>query len=444
MNAGEAHAYLASLASEAHLTRTTLRLERITRLLSLLGNPHHDFQSIHVVGTAGKGSTATIAAELLRAHGKSVGLHVSPHLQVIHERMQVNGRLIDESTLARLVTLVAPLCAQVESELALGKPTYYETTLAIAFKHFAEQSIDYAVVEAGLGGRCDATNVLLPRVLAYTNVHLDHQRLLGSTVESIARDKAGAVKEGVPVCTAAEGHALDVLTQACSAHHAPLLVYGRDFSCHTIVCTERKTTFDMHIGDTTFPSLHTPLLGGHQAVNAALACASVSVALGGVRESAVRRALASVSIPCRFEIVQHSPLVVLDGAHNPAKMKALSRTLSLFPRPVRAVFAIAADKDAREMLSAILPRVREVTFTTIEGERLFWNPADLAQLAGRGTIEVSWKNAVKQAISLASRDDMVVVSGSFRLAGAARQWWVSNEEALSRGSLSLIAGRRVL
>ena len=433
--------FLDSLASEAKPTRKSMKLGRIRLLLQLMGQPQGAYRSIHVVGTAGKGSVATMAAAILQEHGYRSGLHVSPHLQVINERMQVDGRMASGNEFALLAQTVAALCPKVESQLGLGEPTYYEATLAMALEHFRRKKVDYAVVEAGLGGRFDGTNVLEPVSLIFTNAFLDHQRILGRTISRIAQDKAGAVKVGVPVATGASGMALAVLQKACKGKHAPLLIMGRDFGVvEPAKCTFEGNRFDLRVKNTVFRDMRENLVGAHQAGNFALAAAAVAAAGVRLEGNALHKAACNLFVPCRFEVVQQNPLVVLDGAHNPAKVRALAASMDLFPQGKVGVLAIARDKDARQMLKTLLPRLQQVTFTKVPSEREFWEPKALRRIAGMGMVEPDPQKAVGTAIKSAG-GRLVLVTGSFFLAGLARKRWVSDKRALERRTLAIRSGQ---
>ena len=185
----QANKYLEALIPKEFKSKEALKLERISLLLKLLGDPQNKFKSIHVGGTSGKGSTAYFLSQILVGQGYKTGLHVSPHLQTIRERMQIDGKLISEEEFVKLVNEIKPLVDKVEKDLDLGKPTYFETTVALTFDYFAKHSIDIAVIEVGLGGKLDATNVIYPLISIITNVDLDHVEFLGNTVEKIAKDK---------------------------------------------------------------------------------------------------------------------------------------------------------------------------------------------------------------------------------------------------------------
>ncbi len=440
MDYRQALAFLNSLQGEAHFTTATRKLERISTLLELLGNPQEKYETIHVAGTSGKGSTAQLAAEILSAHGLRTGLHISPHIQLINERMQVDGKFASKKEFAALVTKIAPLCGEVAARTGLDRPTYYETTLAMAFEYFADQGCKFAVIEAGLGGSLDATNVLKrPKAAILTNVSLDHTEILGKTVAKIARDKCGIIKPGTIAITGAEGIALREFEAACrKAKVRRLLRLGKEIIVKNAESMPVGSTFDLRIEGKKYVNLGLSLIGGHQVNNAALAIAAASQCTK-LEERPLRKALAGVRVPCRFEVIQEKPLVVLDGAHNPAKAKALGSTLQLFGRK-DVVFAIgiAATKDAEGVLRPLAPFARKFVFTKGTG-REFYDPRGLKKLAGgkKTIVENTVARAVRRAINDAGPGGLVCVTGSLYVAGEARKLWLSDEKALWQRSLAI-------
>lgn len=366
--------YLESLIPKER-AKEIYKLNRIRRLLELNGNPENSFKSIHIGGTSGKGSTAYITAALLKEAGHKVGLHLSPHLEKINERMQVNGKPIEDIEFAKLVNWIKPYVKKVEKE-GLGKPTYFEVLVALSFEYFKRKKVDIAVVEVGLGGTLDATNVLKPEVAVITNVDLDHTEILGNTVEKIARDKAGIIKEGIEVVTAArQKSVLEIIKERCKEKHANLTIIGN----HPSVPPLRP-------------------IGEHQKINAACAIAAVHRLKDlrpRIKEAHIKKALEKVVIPGRFEII-HPPrsfalgprsCVVLDGAHNPAKMKALVAALKgLYPKKkFTFIFAAKKGKDVESMLRLLAPLAETFYFTqflatTDFGKNQSMNPKELGKI----------------------------------------------------------------
>ena len=227
----EANEYLETLIPKEFKSTESLKLERINYLLKLLGNPHQKIKTIHIGGTSGKGSTAYFLSQILTRQRYKTGLHVSPHLQTIRERMQINDELISEGEFVKEMTRIKPLVEKTGSDLGLGKPTYFETTVAIAFDYFAQEKVDIAVIEVGLGGRLDATNVTHPLISIITNVDLDHTEILGNTVEKIAKDKSGIIKKDVPIISATRKLAVKtIIAKKAAENKSPIYLISDKFN----------------------------------------------------------------------------------------------------------------------------------------------------------------------------------------------------------------------
>lgn len=395
-------------------------LERTRRALSALGNPERAFPALHVAGSNGKGSTCAFAAAALSAAGNRVGVYTSPHLESLTERIAVGGAPISEERFARAVTDVLAACPWgAEGD---GRLTYFELVTAAAFLVFAEERVDVAVLETGLGGRLDATTCCEPEATAITPLSLEHVEVLGPTLAHIAREKAGIVKEGVPCVTAAQpDEALAELRKACDALEAPLLLEGRDFGwedARTLNGVNRIYDIEK-LG----------LLGPHQRTNAAVAVAGLeALESRGVRvgAAAVVRGLADARWPGRLEVVRERPLVVLDGAHNAAGAQALAASLrALWPgRRVHLVFGVLADKDAASMLRTLLPLVASVELVRPASPRAL-DPATLLDLARSLTpyasADAAPAPATERALARATPNDVVLVAGSLYLVGEVRR-----------------------
>src|SRR4029079_9980526 len=301
-----------------------LGLDTMTALVGRLGMPQARYRTLHIAGTNGKGSTAAMTAAMVQAGGHRVVLYTSPHLVEFGERIRVNGRMIPELEIARLTQLVKEVS---EPDLS---PTFFEFTTAMAFQYFAESQIDVAVLEVGLGGRFDATNVVAPLACTITTIALDHQQYLGSTLESVAFEKAGIIKPNVPVILGRlAGAARDTIERIAEERLAPLVCLGRDFQ----VEGETPARFRYSGAGVRYDDLSCPLLGAHQLDNCACAVALIETARQhGVAagESAIREGLRQVQWEGRLETFARDPLLVLDGAHNPAAAQALAGYLREF------------------------------------------------------------------------------------------------------------------
>lgn len=400
-------------------------LDRPRRLMALLGNPQDTYPTLHLTGTKGKGSVGAMSAAMLQAAGLRVGLYSSPHLQDFRERIRINGDLISEAQVVALVQDLRPFLQQVPDL------TWFEVVTALAFLHFQREKVDLAVIEVGLGGRLDSTNIITPMVSVITSLSLDHMSLLGDTLPEIAAEKAGIIKPGVPVVSAPQAPAaLAVIERTAAEQGAPLIVIGRDWQFQPLggdlilehwMAAPRGQTAQVY---------QTVLLGEHQALNATVALAATAQ-LGqqglGISPAAQRLGLMQVNWAGRLEIVRQSPFVVLDAAHNGASAACLQKILAqrFQAHPVVLVFAAKADKDIPGMLEALLPSVDHLIITQAIDSRAE-SPEAIAELAAvRGFSQpVSIISGVAEALQTAEQQagagGLVCVAGSLYLVGEAR------------------------
>lgn len=417
-------------------------LARTLALLDALGDPHRSFQAIHVGGTNGKGSTAAMMASVLESRGYRVGLYTSPHLIDFTERIQVNGRVIPSDRVVALTETIR----QASEACRADPPTFFEATTVLAFAYFAEAGVDCAVIEVGLGGRFDATNVLAPLVSVITTIGLDHQDYLGATLEAIAYEKAGIIKPGAPVIVGrlAPGP-LSVIRREAAEREAPCLVLGEDFralgpSPERFSYTGLRQRYD---------DLSCPLPGRHQMDNAACALAALErVEVRGltVGEEAVREGLRAVRWPGRLELVRRRPDIWLDGAHNPQAADALAAHLtdmsarrgSASPGGLILVAGMMRDKDHVGVLSclAAVPGVRCFVVTGAAHPRAM-APYDLARdcegLGAPVVVKPTVAEAVAYAGSLAGPEDTICVTGSLLVVGEAKALFESMTVSEVRG-----------
>lgn len=419
---------------------TKLGLHNITKLLELLGNPHENIKIIHVAGTNGKGSTCAMIASILRSAGFKVGLYISPYLEVFNERMQVNGENISNEDLARLTEKVREKVFYMR-ENGLGSPTEFEVVTAIGFSYFKEQAVDFLVLEVGMGGRLDATNVVTPLVSVITPISMDHQQYLGSTLRDISREKCGIIKQGVPVVTAPqEDEAMAVIEDACRERNCSLTkVINSSVSRSPDTISYRFVnggikgmTFDLYTPKTDYPGLQIGLMGRHQLDNAATAVAAVEpLGNSGVNLSreAIYKGLKGARWPGRLEIMKEKPTVLIDGAHNIAGIKTLKAVLEeyFYDRKKILVVGILEDKDYTEMLEELIPVADTVICTAPDNPRAL-SAARLAEAVSnifqKSQIKVyaqeKIEDALKLASSLAADEDMVVFAGSLYMIGHVR------------------------
>lgn len=409
-------------------------LERIYALMERLGNPHHHLKFLHIGGTNGKGSTAAVAASVLQAAGYQTALYTSPFLLSFTNRMALNGQDIAPAELVEIVAQIRPLVAEISADPRLGQMTEFEVVTALALTYFARRKPDIVVFEVGLGGRLDATNLVIPLVSVITNVNLEHTAILGNTVREIAREKAGIVKSGAPLVTAAEdGETLAVLEKKCRDLESPLYRVLpanllNSFPQNSVGYSRRKITvtgqfFSYRGLNQKLDDLFLPLRGHYQVINAASALAAVELICGQgfmVSEGALRRGLARTAWPGRLEQLSSDPFVILDGAHNPAAARQLAAAVSEYFQFKRLilVLGIMADKDIQEMLRELIPLADEVVLTRPSLSRAA-DPVILAgyirQIPGfdkRVHVESDLSRALTLALSLASRDDAVLITGS--------------------------------
>lgn len=396
-----------------------LGLDQIQALLARLGEPQQRYRVIHIAGTNGKGSTAAMTAAILQSSGYRVGLYTSPHLVDFRERIRVNGAMISERAVTDLTERLRSL---ISADLA---PTFFEFTTAMALQHFADTEVDLAVLEVGMGGRFDATNVIEPLASAITTIGLDHQEYLGHTIAAIAGEKAGVIKPGVPVVMGRLDRTAEmVIACVASDRHAPLYRLGRDYR----VMGETTTDFMYEGLEWRFDRLSCPLRGIHQMDNAACALALLEAAARSglaVSGEAVRAGLRSVEWEGRLEVVDRGPTILLDGAHNPEAATVLAHYLATYrgDHPgarVVLVWGMMRDKDHRGFLAPLLPIIDELVLTQADMARA----ATVRELqASLGSLPVSIHaapfptDALARARRLASPTDLICVSGSLMLVG---------------------------
>ena len=407
-------------------------LERIQALMQALGNPERDYKIIHVTGTNGKGSVTTYISYALFTSGLRVGRFTSPHLESYTERIEINDVQISKDTFGELINRV---CQGVEQIIADGveAPTQFEILTAAAFLFFKEQGVDYAVVEAGLGGLLDSTNIVKPIVSVITNVTLDHQAYCGDTVEEIAKHKAGIIKEGVPIVTAAQGGPLGVIEEAAKDKHAPLYIFNRKFGIDSRSVVPDGQIMTISAVDAAPAMLFTTMAGVHQSVN--LACALQAVRLvmeqdDAISEETMREGFARATWAGRFEIKKAlDRTFIFDGAHNVAGAESFNMTYQeLFEdKPKTIVMAILSDKDENGIIREVVkPKdtviaVAAPTPRTEIPEQLVENVRQCVKQVVAQT-EESVSDALELALRSTQAGDNIVVCGSLYILGEARAW----------------------
>ncbi|MEW6553556.1 MAG: folylpolyglutamate synthase/dihydrofolate synthase family protein [Actinomycetota bacterium] len=408
-------------------------LDRIRLLCSKLGEPQLEFPSIHITGTNGKTSTARMISSILEVSGKKVARYTSPHMQSVTERICINGRPVPERDFAALLERIIPQVEETDAET--GDPlSYFEVTTAMAFVHFAALKVDVGVIEVGLGGRWDATTLVDSHLQVITGVALDHVAELGGTLEKIACEKAGIIKEDSYVISAvSDPAALEVISRTCDEKGSTLRLFGRDFQLLYNLTYGLETG---RIGQAVgiqgllreYPELFVPLLGEHQAMNAACAvaaCETYAGSLSALSSTEVEAGMKRVKSPGRLEVVSLDPLVLLDGAHNPDGASRLAHVISndLDYDDLILVVGILEDKDARNMLELLLPLASTAVVTQSADERAMPAHALAALVKEMGhdcVVVEDVAEAVKFARTMATVSDMVCVTGSLYTVGEAR------------------------
>ncbi len=396
-----------------------LGLATIRRMLAGLGNPHHRYPCIHVAGTNGKGSVASNLAAVLMRSGYRVGLYTSPHLVRFNERIKIDGKDITDADIVRLYR-------RVRQALPIGRePTFFEFTTAMALDEFSHRKVDWAVIETGMGGRLDATNILTPALSIITNISLEHREYLGRTLREIAFEKAGVIKRRRPVVTGVrQASALSVVAQTALKRSAPLFRLGAQFRVRRAI-GGRFTYYGMnHV----WADMATGLQGGYQAENAALtlaACELLMKKAPRISSSSIREGLITNRWPGRLELICETPLVMLDGAHNLAAARQLARHLTLHfnNRKITMVVGILDDKPYEAMLRLLLPKATRLIVTQAKTNRAL-PPGKIAATARKLVSDIhiipDVGSALRYAMQTAAPQSLTLVAGSLYVVGEAK------------------------
>ena len=411
-----------------------LGLDTISNILTALGNPQNDFHSIHVAGTNGKGSVASTLSAILKQCGYRVGLYTSPHLVRFNERICIDNRQISNKDVVSAYQAVKSIHHGDRS------PTFFEFATAMALYTFSRQRVDWAVIETGMGGRYDATNIIKPAAAIITNVSMEHREYLGNTLADITREKAGIIKQGTPVVTAVkQKKARSVVQKVARKNSAPLFIYGRDFR----VRQNRSGHFSYYGIENSWHHLQTPLLGAYQVQNAALALAACEQSIKDsavISHQSIQQGLANTRWPGRLEIVSERPLVILDGAHNLIAARNLGRFLSenLAGRRITLVIGILDDKPYESMLKSLLPHCSRAVITRAKIGRAL-DPRRIYKAAQKIISALSIvpdvAGAAKAAIEKAGPDEVICIAGSLYVVGEAK-------EAIEKGLIKSTKLRR--
>jgi dihydrofolate synthase/folylpolyglutamate synthase len=414
-------------------TSANYDLRRMEKLLMPLGNPHLGTRTVHIAGTKGKGSTAAMISQVLIAAGYKTGLFTSPHLHTLRERIRTNGAMISESDFAALVTKLKPIVEKVNSEAAYGELTTFEILTAVVFAYFKNRRVDFQVLEVGLGGRLDATNVVKADVCVITSLSLDHTEILGNTLAKIAAEKTGIIKPGCIVVSSPQvDEAAEVIRQVCQQRGARLIQVGEDI-------TWQKTGGDLHLQNLTVKSkarnydLAVPLLGDHQSENAAAALAALeALAFLGAKISAgdIVQGFSQLSWPGRLQVLSCEPTVVVDGAHNAYSMSKLVEAIKKLFRFNRCfvIFGTSCDKDIAGMAKELKSLTRNIIIASSSHPRAASSSMvgqEFAKLGIKVDIIENVYTALSKALAAAQKTDLILVTGSLFVVAEAMDYVIN-------------------
>ena len=425
MNYSQAEEYLNSFVNYEQIpgisyAQPGYSLRHVEELLNRMGNPQFAARTVHIAGTKGKGSVAAMTARVLTASGHRTGLYTSPHFHSLRERISIDDSLISEAEFAATMAEIRPFIESVRQDAAFRQLTYFEVLTALAFAYFKKEQVDFQVLEVGLGGRLDATNVAKPAVCIITSISLDHTQILGNSLGQIAREKAGIVKPGCWVVISPQPEeAASAIKEICREKEAKVVQVGEDIKWHKIggdmfhqslVIEGRKNNYHVRI----------PLLGDFQLENAAVAVAALEItgsAGFAISAADIAQGLAGVRWPGRFQIVQQHPTVLIDGAHNVASMKRLVSNINEYfgDKRILLVFGTSSDKDIPGIVSELVslsPHVIVVQATHSRAASLAVLTAEFSQRGTEVESDESISHALSRALSKAGRTDLICVTGS--------------------------------
>ena len=413
-----------------------LGLKNISYLLYLLGDPHKKLKIIHVGGTNGKGSTSSLISSILQSDGYKVGLYTSPHLVDFTERIKINNKSINREKVSELLERIKPSIEKVANTPSYGHPTFFEVITSMAFLYFFEEQVDYLVLEVGLGGRLDATNVCEPLISVITHIDYDHMDKLGNSLEEIAREKGGIIKpEGIIITSNQYNEAYNEIKKIAKEKNSLIYSIGRGINYEIVESDIKGVIFDLKGISHNYKNLHTPLLGRHQAENAATAITAIeALKIRGIKisEKAIRVGLEKVKWTGRLEIIQNNPTLILDGAHNPSGVRVVRETLKeIFSyQRLILVLAIFADKDYKKMIKILSPNADLIITTKAKNPRA--TPPQIiakeaAQYIDQNKIILTENipKAINCALSNSKEDDLICITGSLYTVGEAKRYFNS-------------------
>jgi dihydrofolate synthase/folylpolyglutamate synthase len=418
-----------SLTKNLRYSPEKFNLSRMYRFLELIGNPHQDYATIHVAGTKGKGSICAMISSILSHSGYITGFYSSPHMIDFTERIRIGDQLISQKEIADYVDYLKPFIDQVE------QITTFEISTALAFKYFSDKKVDFAVIEVGLGGRFDATNVITPKVSVISTISFDHTKILGNTLSKIAFEKSGIIKNNVPVVVSRQkSTAMKMIQSIAQERRAPLIVAKESYRVISGLRTLDYQEFMIQDASICTDWIRLPLIGSHQLENARTAYAVINELQDqGVKISAaaVKQGFEQVDWPGRLEILQRDPLVIIDGAHNPDSFRNLVRTIKEYLTDRKVIFILGAseDKNILTMMQIIKPVVDHLIITKSTHPRAMdiEKIQRLADTIGISSVCVEKvEDAKVKAESLSNENSVIIAAGSIFIAGALREMFIKN------------------
>lgn len=418
-------------SSRVRYNEDNFSLSRMKRILASLGNPHTHFKTAHVGGTKGKGSTVAMLSAMLTGSGNKTGMYTSPHVMDVRERIAIDGELISEKDFTRHIALAEAAATKAR----IAKPTYFEILTAAAMSYFSEEEVDFAVIEVGLGGRLDSTNVITPEVVGLVQISFDHMALLGNTLEKIAKEKAGIIKPGIPVVSVPQPVEVRAVFSAVAEEVGAPIHFAEEDSEYSYRfefshAAGRHARICVSTASTRFDHLEVPLMGEHQATNCGLALSMLDVLKSrGVKvdDHAAIRNLHKVNLVGRMEIINERPRIIVDGAHNAQSVAALMKTIGqhIPYDSMIVIFGCHRDKDIPGMIRRIQLGADKIIFTSVKSPRSA-DPAELAseymERSGKmAQVAATLEDAMQIALSAVTRDDLICITGSFTLVGEAKR-----------------------
>jgi dihydrofolate synthase/folylpolyglutamate synthase len=426
------------------------KLDRMRHLMEALGNPQDSLRCVHVGGTNGKGSICAMVTQCLRECGYTVGMYTSPHLIDLRERIQINGSVISHHAFTDILGRVCAATKKLSPRL--GVPTFFEVMTAVAFVQFAEEAVDAAVIEVGLGGKLDSTNIIIPEVAAVGSIGWDHMQLLGDTLDKIAEQKAGIFKKNVPAITFQQDKSVvETMRRVAEEVGAIYQVVGDDIEFSLRFEANPQLGPHMRVGlsseRVTFEHIPVPLPGEHQAHNCGLTLAILDKLIERgfeLPESKIISGLESVHIPGRMELASKEPRIILDGAHNPPAMNALMKSIGAHVAydSMIVIFGCAADKDLDDLLKKVSLGADKVIFTKARNNQRAADPKDLARRFNEVCQKMcqttdTLEEALSVAVRAAGRDDLICITGSFYLVGEAKKMLAERDARVQAAAAAL-------